>query len=281
MGIALKNEEFVSIRNLVAELSGIFVNDNKSYLIESRLGSLATENSCDTFNDLYLKARQAANIQLRDKICDLMTTNETLWFRDSHPYVTFEDLLLPEMIQKLKNKSAFKIKIWSSACSTGQEPYSLAMIILDAIRMDSSIRREAFEIIATDISKTALNLAFMGRYDSISMSRGLPEKFRNRYFTPNGRVCTISDDVKKMVKFKKFNLMELYDMLGSFDIVLCRNVAIYFPEDVKRNIFAKIAETLKPDGVLFLGASEAITGYSTAFDMHEHKRGIYYKLKGM
>ncbi len=156
----------------------------------------------------------------------------------------------------------------------------MAMISLDAMRSDTSLHSLRFEILASDISTSALRLAKLGRYESIAISRGLPQEYRDRYFTQDGRVWSISPEVRQLVTLKKTNLSESFAALGRFDIIMCRNVAIYFSEELKRDLFRRLAASLYPEGVLFLGASESLTNYSAEFDMKTGATGVYYRLRG-
>lgn len=271
-------QEFTLIRDLVEKHSGIHLEEEKMYLVEARLTPLAVENGCNNLIELHNKAINDKNGALLEKIVDAMTTNETLWFRDNAPFEILKSLL-KELSVKIKSGSQSKIKIWSAACSTGQEPYSISMTVLESIAEGIGIRPQNIEIIATDISPKALFIAKLGRYDSIAISRGLPEKFRNKYFRNEGRVWIISDNVKNMVTFKKMNLQESFLSLGRLDIVFCRNVLIYFSDKFKQDVLARIAAILKPDGYLIVGASESILNYSNNYSMLKNGVGLYYKVK--
>jgi chemotaxis protein methyltransferase CheR len=227
--ISISQEEFDLLRKYIQENCGILVGDEKSYLIESRLAQLVVENGCTDFMQFYLKTRQDTGGTLRDKIIDAMTTNETLWFRDNGPWKLFRETLIPDFIDVLKTGKKKRIRIWSAACSTGQEPYSLAMLIQDALEASHcSVRPGQFEIIGTDISPSALFLAISGRYNQIAMSRGMDDIHKARYFVQKGRIWELKPDMRNRVTFKQFNLQHSFNMLGPFDLVLCRNVAIYF-----------------------------------------------------
>jgi len=169
--ISISVQEFSAMRTLLAEMCGILVAENKAYLIETRLGSLVLENGCASFSEFHQKLKFGVDAKLRDKVIDLMTTNETLWFRDSHPFNILKDALLPKYARQ-NGRTA--LRIWSAACSTGQEPYSLAMVILDAMRSNQELKKLRYEILASDISTTALRLAKGGKYESLAIGRGLP-----------------------------------------------------------------------------------------------------------
>ncbi|MBL8025995.1 MAG: protein-glutamate O-methyltransferase CheR [Fibrobacteres bacterium] len=276
---SISANEFKLLRDYIEKSCGILVGDEKAYLIESRLSSLMAQNGCNTFAEFYQKAASDRTVGLRDKIVDAMTTNETLWFRDTHPYKVLDEVLLREFADEIAKGKRRKIRIWSAACSTGQEPYSISMIIQEFARKSSVLPLEYVEIVATDISPSALFLAMAGRYDKLSMSRGMTDDFRDRYFDQTGTVWAVKDKVKKMVSFKRFNLQDSFVPLGSFDLVFCRNVAIYFSEQFKRELFRKIAQMLRPTGILFLGASESMSNYSTEYQLMTHDKAMYYRVK--
>jgi chemotaxis protein methyltransferase CheR len=273
MGSVITDQEFQLLRDYIEKHCGISLDRNKMYLIESRLNTLMIENGCENYNALYRKASSDTTNGLRDKIIDAMTTNETLWFRDNGPYNSLRDLLSVYSSEFRSGKRA-KLRIWSSACSSGQEPYSIAITILE-----SGIRPEQVEIIATDISSTVLFMAKLARYDAIAINRGLSPEMRDRYFTSEGRVWKLADKVKQMVTLKKMNLQESFASIGKCDIVFCRNVLIYFSEAFKRDIFSRLAALLRPSGYLFIGASESLSTYSNEYSMVKGSHGIYYQVK--
>ncbi len=280
MSVKLTPEEFFLVRDFIEELSGIRVGEGKSYLIESRLAGLLREMKCETFSDFYFRAKNGRQQGVRERIIDAMSTQETLWFRDMHPYRILGEVLLPQFAVEIKEGARSNMRIWSAASSTGQEPYSLAMTLLDAIRKQPVFKPEMFEIQATDIAPSALKVAQDARYDRIAMGRGLPPQYRQRYFQDEGRYARLSDEVRRFVSFKQFNLKESFASLGSFDVVLCRNVAIYFSDELKCELYAKIKRVLRSPGYLFLGSSESISAYSSDFELIDHDGAIFYKVKG-
>jgi chemotaxis protein methyltransferase CheR len=267
------------MRDYIEKSCGIHLTDDKMYLVCTRLTTLMVERGCNSFADLYHKAVADNTYVLRDKIVEAMTTHETFWFRDTSPFVIMDEVILRELAEEIKLGKRSKIKIWSAACSTGQEPYSVAMTVLELARKYNSLKPEHVEIIATDISSTVLYLATAGRYNSLAMSRGLDKDYENRYFEPDGKVWAIKNDVKKMVRFQKINLQEDFSLIGKQDIILCRNVLIYFSDEFKKDILQRIAVLLRPNGNLFLGASESIINYTKEYDMLRHTIGLYYKVK--
>lgn len=273
-------EEFHLIRDYIEKHCGIHLTDDKVYLVETRLTTLMIERGCRTFTELYQKSVADRTNALRDKIIEAITTNETFWFRDMHPFGILNEVLFKKLTDEILAGKRSKIKVWCCACSTGQEPYSIAITYNEFMRNDNRLRPEHLEILATDISSTVLFLGKLGRYDSLSMSRGLAEDLKNRYFeTSDNKIWTIKNDIKKMVTFKKLNLQEDFGHLGSQDIIFCRNILIYFSQEFKQNILNRIAKLLRPDGYLFLGASESIIMYTKEYEMLRHAMGLYYQVK--
>lgn len=281
MGLTITSDEFRLLKELIEKECGIEVKEDKIYLIENRLTKLVIENGCDSFGEFYLKAKTSPNPALRSKIVDAITTNETLWFRDEAPFNVLKEVLLPRFWAELDEGKRSQVRIWSAACSTGQEPYSIAMIIDDFCKHNpgSERMRDKISIYATDISSSALLLAKSARYDAIAMSRGMIPEFRERYFEDQGRVSVLREDIREMVTFEQFNLQNSFAALGAFDVVLLRNVAIYFSVEFKTELFQKVARVLESQGVLIVGSSEILTGYTQDFEKKEHSRGIYYQLK--
>lgn len=279
--MAISTEEFNLLRNFILKHSEIEVKPEKTYLIESRLSRMMVELGASNFKEFYDNAQKDTSGKLRERIIDAMTTNETFWFRDAKPWALMRETIFPALIQASKMKPGGKIRIWSAACSTGQEPYSLAMVIDDVLSSGKfpGVRLEQFEIIATDISPSVLFLANAGRYNQLAMSRGLPESYKNKYFTQQGKIWVVNQQLKSRITFKKFNLQEHPSVLGKFDYVLCRNVAIYFTDQFKRELFRRIHGILNPPGFFLLGSSESLVGYSTDFEMVEAQNAIYYKKK--
>jgi len=275
----LSKEAFNLIRGFIEENCGIALGDNKEYLMDTRLSSLLNEHGCNSFKDLYLKAKNDPRSGLRDKIVDAMTTNETLWFRDTYPFDVMKSTILPEFHAEIQNGKRRTVKIWSAACSTGQEPYSMVMTIMEFAKSAPSLRPEVFEILATDISPSALLSASSGVYDEFATKRGLPKNYLETYFEKKGRFWSVKSDIRKTIKFKQFNLQSSFIALGKFDVIFCRNVAIYFSGDFKKDLFLKIAKALNPGGLMFLGGSESLVGLSDQFQIIKHKGGNYYKVR--
>ena len=274
---AISTTEFKLLRDFIQEHCGICLGEEKAYLIETRLAGLMVQNGCTDFGAFYRLAKSDASPLLREKVIDAMTTNETLWFRDAHPFATLKEKLLPPLAEEILAGKRFRIRIWSAACSTGQEPYSMAMVIHEFCRTHPGITPGHFEIIASDISPSALFLAKAGRYDENAMRRGLPEDMRSRYFHADGTVWKVNEELKNLVTFRKFNLQDAMDPLGHFDIVFCRYVTIYFAEDFKRRIFAGLGRILAPSGYLMVSAVESLRGIADQFLPRTYAGGLYYQ----
>ncbi len=268
-------DSYLRFRDFLERQCGIVLGDNKQYLVRSRLASLLYQYDYDSIDKLIDTVVRGTNRNLLQSVIDAMTTNETLWFRDSYPF----DLLVKDLLPRLADKRQ-KIRIWSAACSSGQEPYSIAMSILEYQRQKPGSLRQGVEIVATDLSSEMLTKCQEGIYDELSLARGLSPQRRQQFFksVDNGRM-QVSPEVRRMVTFKSLNLLGSYSALGRFDIVFCRNVLIYFSPEVKQKILQQIAGLLQPEGVLFLGASESISTSATYYNMVKCHPGLYYQKK--
>jgi chemotaxis protein methyltransferase CheR len=272
---SISPDEYESFREFLEDASGIVLGDNKHYLITSRITRLMTELSISSFAELLEKMRD--DHRLRRRIMDAMTTNETSWFRDTYPYDFLKDKFFPEC----KNEKGDPIRIWSAACSTGQEPYSISVTAHEfMLRHPGLIPADSIQVWGTDISSNALKRARAGVYDDVALSRGMSEDMRKRYFKQEGNQWRVSDDVKKRVNFQELNLKTGFASLGKFDVIFCRNVLIYFAPNLKSEIMGRLAQNLKPNGYLILGGSETISGYTEEFEMLRWKSiGVVYQLK--
>jgi chemotaxis protein methyltransferase CheR len=268
-------ESYLKFRQFLEQQCGIVLGENKQYLVRSRLASLLYKfnyPSTDALIDVVVKGYDRTLLQ---SVIDAMTTNETLWFRDSYPF----DLLIKDLLPKLAEKSQ-RIRIWSAACSSGQEPYSIAMSILEYQKQRPGALRGGVEIIATDLSSEMLEKSEQGIYDELSLARGLSPQRRQAFFqTHASGQMQLRPEVRRMVSFKSLNLLSSYASLGRFDVVFCRNVLIYFSAEVKQKILQQIAAQLQPSGVLFLGASESISAASDFYAMVKCHPGLYYQKK--
>jgi chemotaxis protein methyltransferase CheR len=269
-------EEQNFFSQLVYSNSGIALGQDKTYLFENRLSEVAKAVGCPTLSDLYRRAKFNMSNDLLDRIVDAMTTNETLFFRDSAPFDAFKQHLIPEIVKR-KGSTNKTLRIWSAAASSGQEIYSIAMILHDSFpELMSSWN---IELLATDISSQMIQRAQRGRFSQIEVNRGLPITYLIKYFRQQGTDWMIDDRLKKNLQFKKLNLKEDIFGIGPFDLIFCRYVLIYFDLPIKQKIFKQFTKLLAPGGSLFLGSSETIFGITEDFSKVESGRAIYYKVK--
>lgn len=275
MGSSISKEDYESFRAFLEEACGITLGDNKQYLITSRLSSLLAEYQIASLGTLIERLRKERRSELYERIVDAMTTNETLWFRDAFPFEILRQVILPEQAKA----RASGVRIWSAACSSGQEPYSISMTIEEYLRANPGALANNVQIVATDLSPSMLDLARAGSYDAAAMARGISDERRRQFFSERHGRWELREDLRRRVTFRELNLQQGYESLGRFQVIFCRNVLIYFSADLKRNILARLAAALQPGGYLFLGAAEAITGYSDAFEMVRLSQGIVYRLK--
>ena len=272
--------EFRLWARYVYDISGISLEPAKSYLIESRLGPLLKEYACRTFRDLYQKSRMDGTKTIEKRIVDQITTNETFFFRDNAPFEMLKYKLLPDIVdrktQKAFSNSPVVLRIWSAGCSTGQEVYSIA-IALKEILVD--LNKYNLTVLGTDISGMAIVRASQGTYRQLEMDRGLTSERMEQYFVREGEAWRIKDEIRAMATFKKMNLMQPFAGLGKFDIIFCRNVAIYFTMDDRKKLFRHIEDVLAADGGLIIGSTESLTGIAPQFEPKRYLRSVFYQLK--
>lgn len=271
----LQQSEYDQFRSFLEKQCGIVLGENKQYLVKSRLAPLMTRFNVESLSQLVSKTLGIHERQLRAAVVDAMTTNETLWFRDQYPFELLKSKLFPEF--KELNRP---VKIWSAASSSGQEPYSIAMSVAEYQAKNPGALRMGAQIIGTDISDTMLDMCKHAEYDSLALARGLSVERRQKFFKDSGNgMATIIDSIKKQVSFRHLNLLDSYALMGKFDIIFCRNVLIYFSPEIKAKIISQFSQALNPNGYLFLGASESMTGLSDEFDMVRCNPGIIYQKK--
>jgi len=282
MTIRITEIEFKLLRDLIERECGIFLADNKAYLIETRLSNLVRESQCASFGEFYRKARNSPEAETLCRLMvDAITTNETSWFRDQYPYRALRELILPELQKGIDQKRRSQINIWSAGCSTGQEPYSIALTVLDFFQASGgdALCHNWVKILATDISQSSLSLATRGKYDNTSINRGLPQKYLLRHFQKENNLWALNDSVKKLVTFKQSNLKIEPGDIAPIDVLFLRNVMIYFADALKRELFDRITHLLAPGGYLFLGTGETVSGYTSAFSMVEQGGAMFYRMK--
>lgn len=268
----MNGPDFDFLCSAVKERSGIVLSPEKAYLVDNRLAPIARQTGHEDVAGLLATLRAKKDEALLHEVTDALTTNESFFFRDQKPFDAFRELMLPHFIKE--NAAKKSLRIWCAACSSGQEPYSLAMILRDfAAQMEGW----KIDIVGTDISHTILARAKEGIYTQFEVQRGLPAKYLVQYFAKDNDLWKISDDLKKMVSFRHFNLLESPAIMGTFDIVFCRNVLIYFDPETKSKVLAGIATQMVNDGFLILGAAETIFGLTNAFATEPNRSGVYRK----
>lgn len=266
----MKITDFEIYKDLVKEKSGLVLTHDKSYLLESRLKPVAKKWGYPSLEAMTMVLHGVPDPKLINDIIEAMTTNETSFFRDIHPFETFKSDVMNYM-KKARGKKR-KLRIWCNAASSGQEPYSLAIALKE---MAAELPSWKFEILATDISDEVLSQAHEGAYSQFEIQRGMPVQLMIKYFRQHDNRWHLDPDVKKMVKFETFNLLEPMYSLGYFDIIFCRNVLIYFDTETKAHVLNNMSKLLEPDGFLFLGGAETVIGITEAFKPVPEKRGLY------
>ncbi|GGE39563.1 chemotaxis protein methyltransferase [Agaricicola taiwanensis] len=262
--------DFEFLTRFLHERSGIALSKDKAYLVESRLLPLVRSHKFADLGELIGRLRFGSDAVLAEEVIDAMTTNETFFFRDKVPFDRFTEVMLPQLIKARATER--RLRIWCAACSTGQEPYSLAMLLKERA---AQLPGWKIEIVATDLSPTVIDRARAGVYTQFEVQRGLPIQLLLKYFEQKGEKWEISPVLKPMVQFRTLNLLRDFSSLGRFDIVFCRNVLIYFDERTRGDIMERIARLMAPDGYLTLGAAETVIGLTNAFAGHSEHRGLY------
>ncbi len=278
--IKITLDEVKLLSKYIYDISGISLDQTKTYLFETRLDPLLEEEGLASYAELYHKARSDSRKTLEARIINAISTNETLFFRDKGPFEVLQHKVLPDLIDARSAKSSglttTSIRIWSAACSTGQEIYSIAIILKELL---PDMSKYNIRLFGTDISDAAVAQASRGEYGKFEIERGLPPDKLRKYFFSNGGGWSIKEEIRALATFRKLNLMLPFRALGKFDIIFCRNVAIYFNPEDRKNLFDRIADSLEPDGVLIIGSTESLTGICPRFEPHRHIRSIFYKLK--
>jgi len=253
--------------------SGIVLDESKAYLLEARLLPVAREEGESTIDGLCHLIRATAGNRLRDKVVEALTTNETLFFRDIKPFESLEKVLIPELMKE--RATARVLRFWCAACSTGQEPYSLAMLW-----REMNIAGWQIEILATDLAHGVLERARAGRFQQLEVNRGLPARYLVKYFHRDGMIWEIKPDIRNMIRWQKFNLKDTVAGIPACDVVLCRNVLIYFDLQTKRNILANIRKVVRPGGYLILGSSETTLNVDDTYVRRQVGPSVFYQNPG-
>ena len=268
----MNSVDFDFLRRFLYERSGLALTPDKAYLIESRLTPIARRLRLKDVEDLIALLRRDGRAPVGMQVVEAMTTNETLFFRDGWPFERFRTTLLPELMNQ--NQHTRRIRIWCAACSSGQEPYSLAMLLAEAGRQ---LDGWYVDLIATDISEEMLQRGRDGWYSAFEVQRGLSPELLKKYFVKDGEGWRIDEKLRAMVKFRNFNLLSdpVAAALGPLDLIFCRNVLIYFDEITRKRVFAGMARVLRPGGFLCLGGAETVIGISDAFRILPGERGVF------
>ena len=267
------DSEFSEFCRYLSDNSGIILSSNKAYLVTTRIRPILDRRNISSLGDLLLQLRKGCS-DLRQDVIDAMTTNETFWFRDAYPFDYIKSTLLPDW---LKDQKTNEVKIWSAACSSGQEIYSLAITLKEFQEKNPNSVRKKVSIVGTDLSKRVLDQAKLGRYDNLSINRGLSPERLKKFFTQQDDGWHVDPELKKNTRFNSINLLKDFSSLGKFDMIFCRNVLIYFSQSVKTDILTRIHQRLKPGGVLCLGSPESLAGAAPLFTMVHCNPGIIYR----
>jgi chemotaxis protein methyltransferase CheR len=262
--------DYEYLRKLLKERSGLDLSADKHYLVESRLVPLARRVGLPGIPELVQKMKGAGADTLTADVVEAMTTNETFFFRDRIPFDHMRETILPALTKARANRRT--LRIWSAASSTGQEPYSIAMLLRETGQALAGWR---VEIVATDLAQSVLEKSKAGMFSQFEVQRGLPIQMLVKYFTQVGELWQLNADIRGMVQHRQLNLLQDFSQLGMFDVIFCRNVLIYFDQDTKAAIFERLAKQLEPDGMLMLGAAESVVGITDAFKPYPDRRGLY------
>jgi chemotaxis protein methyltransferase CheR len=266
--------DFEFLRSFLKTRSGLALTPEKRYLVESRLGPICRRASLASLSALIAEVRLGRNTTLERDVIEAMTTNETFFFRDKTPFDLFRDVLMPRMLAARAGTK--RLRIWCAAASTGQEPYSLAIILSE---MAPRLAGWNVEILGTDLSVEVLEKAKAGLYSQFEVQRGLPIQLLLKYFTQVGDQWQIAPAIRSMVSYRPLNLIRDFGPLGTFDLIYCRNVLIYFDAATKADVLKRLGAALAPDGAVLLGAAETVIGLTDALSPHPDHRGLYVRAK--
>lgn len=277
--IKIMPDELKVFSKYIYELTGITLGDTKAYLFETRLSGIMNELGCGTFSELYFKSKNDPSGKIAQKIIDAITTGETMFFRDPPVFQLLQHKIFPELIDRRKKqnpKGAIPIKIWSAGCSSGQEVYSVAIVLKELL---NNFNGYNIKILGSDISDEAIARASRGIYTKLEVERGLTPDKLQKYFVPTPQGYKITDELRALATFRKINLMQDFSFIGKYDVILCRYVAIYFQEKDKIILFKRMTRVIEPDGALILGATESLAGISPEFEAKRYLKAVFYQLK--
>lgn len=260
---------FTYLQHMLKTKSGLSLTEEKMYLLESRLMPIAKSKGLADLPSLVVQLQSGMDRALEKEVIDAMTTNESMFFRDNKPFDQFRQVVLPSLLES--NAATKQIRIWSAACSNGQEPYSLAMCLKEE---DAKLQGWRIEIVATDLCSKVLAKAREGIYSQFEVQRGLPIQMLMKYFQQHESSWQIKPELRNMVNFQEKNLLESYAAMGEFDVILCRNVLIYFDDATKATVLRNLAKQMKPSGFLYLGSTESVFGVNE-ITIVEGQRALY------
>ena len=268
----LRPENYKFLQEYVHRQSGIVLEDDKNYLLEARLGPIVREAGLTSLNDLCALLRATGGDTLKEKVVEAMTTNETHFFRDFAQYEALRTIILPQLLEQ--RRQLRRLSMWSAAASTGQEAYSLAIMLRE-------MRLEGWElrILGTDLAESVLERARAGRYLQIEVNRGLPAAYLVKYFIRSGLEWQLKDEIRKMVRFERFDLRQSMHTLGPFDVIFCRNVLIYFDVETKKRILSQLRHALFSGGYLFLGAAETVLNLDERYERRSFGQAVAYQVR--
>ena len=275
----ITRDELTVWSRYIHEICGVFLDDSKGYLIETRLAGLLRETGAGGFAELFYQARADVTNTLRRKIIDAITTNETSFFRDTAPFELLQHKLLPELLDRRRKAGArtVPIRVWSAACSTGQEAYTTGIVLKETL---GDLRNYDIRILGTDISDRAVAKASYGHFSRMELERGLSPDKVSKYFVPVADEWKIRDEIRALATFRPMNLLQPFAFPAPFDLIFCRNVAIYFTEPDKLRLFQNLARCLARDGALIIGSTESLGGLCPEFESKRYLRAVFYQLKG-
>jgi chemotaxis protein methyltransferase CheR len=263
-------QDFDYLRQLLRQRSGLVLSAEKQYLAESRLLPVARKHGLGSLTELVVRLKAATFATIGVEVVEAMTTNESFFFRDKIPFEHFRDTIMPALLAARAREK--RIRIWCTACATGQEPYSLAMSLKT---IGPALAGWKVEIVATDISHEVLAKAKAGIYNQFEVQRGLPIQSLVKFFAQVGEAWQVAPEIRGMVQFRQLNLLNDFSGLGTFDLVFCRNVLIYFDQDTKIDVLNRLVRQMPSDGFLILGSAETVVGLTEAFRPMPDRRGLY------
>jgi chemotaxis protein methyltransferase CheR len=272
--MAISSAEYDYLRNLVQKQAGIVLEAGKEYLVEARVGPILREAKLDSIAALVKRLQASSLDPLHKALIDAMTTNETSFFRDQHPFEALRRMVIPDLM--MKRAATKTLSIWCAASSSGQEPYTIAMTLFESM---PNISEWKINFVATDLSKAMVERSRGGRYSQLEVNRGLPAPLLVKYFNKQGLEWHVDQKMRNLVEFKELNLLNSWPVMPPLDIVFIRNVLIYFDSPTKKEIFRKIRQVMRPDGYLFLGGAETTMNLDDNFQRNPTERTGIYQLK--